>query len=668
MRCFVHCSLKAHNRFITKAACRTMQLALSQEGPRLATIMSIDMITYQPPGQKNEPVSGVPSDEQRKLFRSILGRYDGRELKTNTSSFIVEFPGPLEAARCASDIQKMIRDFNSCAPPKLRIKFRIGIHLGDVVESQGGVSVEAVNVARSISKYASICMTRQISDHLQGKFKRKIQSLGTRSVKSPSGPIELLKVVLPWEEVESKGFGRTRIAVLPFANNSPSLADDFFAFAMSEQVVASLSRIGDFQVIGRASVVSNKGGSRPVEEVARELEAGTMLDGSVRKAGDRVQITTELIDSSTSERLWSERYDRHLKDMLSWETEIAQAVAEELKVRFSPREKVLFARKRTVNPDAYSLYLKGQFNIDQATRDSIDRAVRCLKQAVHVDPEFAMGYSGLADCYNIQADRYWAPPGLAVSLAKTSSTKALEIDPSIGEAHAALGLALSRHYWEFATAENEFKRAITLSPSYAPAHHWYSEMLLYTRRFDESYEEEKQALLHDPYSPRVNMGMANLLALLGRVEEAMERYRQLLGLGREYANCHVFKSMLHMSLSEYEPAVNEANKAVESEKSWFNQAVLGWAYGSAGRRDGAGRILDELARGSAGGPVSPVWTALLELALGKQEEAFRMLEKALIVKDPDLLLFASLPWFKDYRLDPRWERIEARMGLSKLSR
>jgi len=327
---------------------------------------------------------------------------------------------------------------------------------------------------------------------------------------------------------------------------------------------------------------------------------------------------------------------------------------------------VLFARKRTVNPDSYSRYLQGQFYLNRPTPDSVDRAVRSFKQAVHVDPEFALGYAGLADCYNMQADQRWTPPGLAVSQAKTAAVKALEIDPSIGEAHAALAHVLAEHYWEFATAENEFKRAITLNPSYAPAHHWYARMLLHTRRYEEAYEEEKQALEHDPYSAATNIGLANLLAVLGRTKEALERYRQLLLQGPEYAACYALKSMVHISLSQYELAIQEAKKALDNENSPLNQSMLGWAYTAGGKKGDAEKILGQLLKGGGTiAPVSSVWTALIELGLDKLDEAFHILERALIVKDPDILQFVSMPWFKIYQRDYRWERLEARLGLAK---
>ncbi len=409
-----------------------------------------------------------------------------------------------------------------------------------------------------------------------------------------------------------------------------------------------------------------RSGSGQLDQVARELEVGTVLEGSVRKTRDRVEITAELVDSLTTERLWGERLDRPLRNVLALAFEIAQIVAEELKVRFSAREKVLFARKRTVNPDAYSRYLGGRFNLNHPTRVSVDRAVRSFKQAVHIDPEFALGYAGLADCFNIQADQRWTAPGLAASQAKTSAVKALEIDPSIGEAHAALANVLAEHYWEFATAENEFRRAITLNPSYTRAHHWYATMLLHTRRFEEAYQEEKQALLYDPHSPPVNIGVANLLAVLGRTNEAMERYRRLLEFGAEYAKCHVLKSILHTSLSQHELAIREAKRALDNENTWFNQSLQGWAYGVAGRREEAERILDHLLKGTDDKRVSLVWTALVQFGIGKSDEAFSMLQRALILKNRDLLEFASLPWFKNYRLDSQWDVIEASLNIPKL--
>jgi len=347
--------------------------------------MSLDMAGYSAPGQSNQRIPVSPSVEQRGLVRPVLAQHNGREFKTKPEYFLVEFPSPLDAARCASDIQKMINEYNTSAPPKLRITIRIGIHLGELIQTQGGIFGGAVSVPRSISRYASICLTRPVFDQLGTKFRRPLQSLGTRS---STGPVELVKVILPWDEEKqgSKGFDRTRVAVLPFVNNSPNPIDDYFADGFTGQLISTLSSIGGLKIIGKTSVMPYRSGGGQLDQVARELEVGTVLEGSVRKIRDRVEITIELVDSSTTERLWGERFDRPLRDTLALAFEIAETVAEELKVRLSAREKVLFARKQTVNPDAYSRYLEGRFNLNHPTQVSVDRAVRSFKQAVHIDP------------------------------------------------------------------------------------------------------------------------------------------------------------------------------------------------------------------------------------------------------------------------------------------
>ncbi len=287
---------------------------MSQGERKLAAIMFTDMTGYTVLGQRNESLSLALLEEQRKLIRPILTRHNGREVKTIGDAFLVEFPSGLDGVRCAYDIQRAVREFNISLRQENRVHLRVGIHLGDVVEYQGDISGDAVNVASRIESLADdggVCLTRQVYDQVNNKFELRLESLGLQQLKNVNVPIEIFKMIMPWtttgySETATKVFDKRRIAVLPFANISPDPENEYFADGMTEELISTMSRIGGLKVIARTSVMGYKGGQKKIAEIAKELEVGSVLEGSVRKAGDKLRITVQLIDSASSDHVWAE--------------------------------------------------------------------------------------------------------------------------------------------------------------------------------------------------------------------------------------------------------------------------------------------------------------------------------------------------------------------------
>jgi TolB-like protein/Tfp pilus assembly protein PilF len=635
--------------------------------------MFTDMIGYTALGQRNEPLSLVLVEEQRKLIRPILSRHNGREVKTMGDSFLVDFRNALDAVRCAYDIQRATREFNISLPAEKRIHLRVGVHLGDVVESPGDISGDAVNVASRIEPLAEdggVCITRQVYDHVLNKFELPLMSLGPKALKNVSALVEVYKMVMPWEEERAASrsiLDKRRIAVLPFTNISPDPADEYFADGMTEELISTMSRISGMKVIARTSIMGYKGGHKKVDEVARELGVGTVLEGSVRKAGNRIRITAQLIDSETSEHMWAESYDRELEDVFAVQSDISKTVAEALKVQLFSHERVVIDKKHTANPEAYTLYLKGRFYWNERTQQSVNKALKYFEKAAGIDPGFALAYSGLADCYNILAGFDWMAPDRAYPLAKSFSTKALEIDESLAEAHASLAVTLRNQLWDFRSAERELRRAIELRPSYAPAYHWLAGVLGCLGRIEEAVSCEKLGIEIDPYSPIINTGLAYWLRVVGKTDEAMKQYRRTVELDPDCIPARIWKSEVHVNLSEYDAAIDEARKAVDIEKTPPTELNLAWVYAAAGRRDEAQSILDNVKSRAAKEHVCPVAIGTVELALGRTLEGFNSLQKALEERDDCLLDLLSEPWFSQYRSDPRWKQIYAKMGLPQSS-
>ena len=639
---------------------------------RLAAIMFTDMVGYTSLGQRNEALSLVLVEEQRKLIRPIIRGNKGREVKTIGDALLVEFASALDAVNCSVEIQTALKEVMRSTPKERRFKMRIGIHLGDVVHQGRDVAGDAVNIASRIeplSPAGGVCVSSQVYHSVANKVEYEFESLGFPELKNVTDQVEVYRITGLGEEVgkfvANRGVPtRDRIAVLPFTNISPDKNDDYFADGMTEELISTLSTISGLRVIARTSVMGYKGGQKKIAEISRELSVGTVLEGSVRKAGNKLRITVQLIDCHTSDHLWAESYDRDLSDVFAVQSDISKTVATALKVKLLSTENAMLDKRQSVNPEGYTLYLKGRFYWNERTRENMDKAMKYFEQSVRADPGLAVAYSGLADCYNILADYNWMTPVHAGPLALEYSKKALQIDDGLAEAHASLALTLMNHYWDFATAERELRRAIELKPNYSPAHHWYAVLLFYFRRHEDSYLQEKLALDLDPNSRVINMGFATSVARLGRTDEAIGLFEKLIEQFPNFAAAHAWKSVLHLWRSEYDAAIEEAKKSVEIDKSAFNQLSLAEILAFAGRKDEAQRILDDvLNEGLDNVPL--VTVGEVEFALGRWDEGFRWLEKGLAQREVGLLYFGSTnnPGYEMYRSDPRWKLIDSKIGL-----
>jgi adenylate cyclase len=351
-------------------ALRRRELSRAHAKRRLTAIMFTDMIGYTALGQRNESLSLALVQEQRKLTRPILAGHRGREVKTMGDAFLIEFPNALDAIRCAYDIQRATREFNFSFPDDKRIHLRIGVHLGDVVSggSKGDISGDAVNIASRIEPLAEdggVCLTRDVYSQVNKKFDIPLESLGLKLLKNVETPIEVYKIVMPWEEKisQSPRFGKSRIAVLPFVNMSQEPKDEYFADGMTEELISSLSTISGVKVIARTSVIGYKNQVKKAREIGMELGVGAMLEGKVRKDGHKVRITAQLIDARTEEHLWSANYDRMLDDIFEIQSDVAAKVASSLSALVLP----LGEKKDTQDLDAYTLYLKALQLIHQNT-------------------------------------------------------------------------------------------------------------------------------------------------------------------------------------------------------------------------------------------------------------------------------------------------------------
>jgi TolB-like protein/class 3 adenylate cyclase/Tfp pilus assembly protein PilF len=636
---------------------------------RLAATMFTDIVGYTALGQKNESVALEILQQHRDLLRPIFTKHRGREVKTIGDAFLVEFESALEATLCAIDVQSSVHSLSLERGEKLQI--RIGIHVGDVMHQGGDILGDAVNVASRIEPLAApggICISEQVYDQVRNKIPHKLVKLQPKELKNITFPIDVYKLELPWEiDIKPEAeYDRRRLAVLPFANISADPNDEYFADGMTEEFISTLSRIRGLKVISRTSIMRYKDTGKSVDEIARELNVGSILEGSVRKSGDKLRITTQLIDPQTEEDLWSESYDRRLEDVFAVQSDIAQRVAAALKVQLKVDERQSIEKTPTLSMEAHILYLKGRYLWNERTRDGTNKAVKYFEEAVKLDPKFALAYAGLADCFVIYGDFGWLSTREAFGKAKEYATKAIEIDPSIAEAHTSLAAVFAEFEWRWHEAENEYMQAIELKPSYATAHQWYSIFLVVVGRLDEAYDQARRALELDPLSRVIGNNLGEKLLYLGRRREAIEQFERVIEANPDYVVAHDFLGLALYLDSRTDEAIEELNKAIAlSGDDPVVKADLACIFGFVGRHDEAGSVLQELKGLSKSNPRLNGPIGYVLSSIGRTDEAFEYFDRAYEEQAMGMSLrnFSLLPVFSELRKDKRWVALEKRSGL-----
>jgi len=634
---------------------------MPQADRRLSSIMFTDMVGYTSLSETDEALALVLLEEHRQLVRPIFSRHSGKEVKTLGDGFLVEFPSVLDAVRSAVEVQEALRTRNLSAPKDRRIQLRVAVHLGDVEHRDGDVYGDAVNVASRLHEFAEpggICITGQVFDLIRNNREFRTVSLGRRQLKGVSLPIEAYRVLLPSEKAVPSAslLEPKRVAVLPLSMLSSDPQDEYFADGLTEEVINTLSSIPGLKVIARTSTMKYKGANKGAGEIARELNVGTVLEGSVRKAGSKVRVAVQMVDARTEEPVWAQKYDRELEDVFAIQSDIAGKVAEALKVQLLKEQRALIERKAPENIDAYVLYLRGRQQLGQMKKDDVKRAIGYFEEAVLKDPSYASAYTGLADSYTQMGRHLWYTPAREVfEKARSYAKKALEIDDTLAEAHSSLGAIQVIFDWEWKKAEEQFRRAIQLNPNYATAHFWYSLLLFATGRLDEGIEEAEAAHVLDPLSRVVGMGLVQAYLFAGRYDAAIEECRRHLDIDPNYPVAHDFLVHLYVQKGMFEDATKEAEALAKvSDRKEESAAHFAYLAVASGRTEEAKNLVRGLAAGPHDHYSNPTILITVFSMLGDDDRAYKWLEWAY---EDGKVAFPSLrfsPDLKSFRADPRY--------------
>jgi len=459
--------------------------------------------------------------------------------------------------------------------------------------------------------------------------------------------------------------GIESVAVLPFENTSGNADSEYLSDGLAESLIYRLSQVPNLKVTPRSSVFRYKGKAMDAEKIGEELGVDAVMSGRLIQRGDDLIISVDLIDVRNKKTLWGDQFQRKMSDLLATQQEITAAIADKLRVRFSGNDSKGIAKQYTANNEAYQLYLQGRYFWNKRNSENLKKATELLRAATDKDPNFALAYAGLADCYAVSYYYVGERPRELMPLAKTYAAKAIELDPSLAEPHATLGFVTWLLDWDRVAAEREFLRAIELNRNYPTAHQWYSRFLRGVGRTDEAFQEIKRAEELDPLSLVIINNVAENYVDRRDLNSATRECQRMIDLDPNFWAAHQTLGIVLVKQSRYADALAEAQKSIQfSNRSNASLALLGHVYGKLGRRSEAETIIKELETRYNAKQADGRDLAVLYAGLDDRDKAFEWLQKAFENRSVFLVFLKLEPLMESLRSDPRWNELEGRVGIS----
>ncbi|MFL6468377.1 MAG: tetratricopeptide repeat protein [Pyrinomonadaceae bacterium] len=451
------------------------------------------------------------------------------------------------------------------------------------------------------------------------------------------------------------------IAVMPFVNESGNSDAEYLSDGMTESLINSLSRLPKLAVKARSSVFHYKGKDMLPQQIGDELNVQAVLSGRVIQRSSDLTLYLSLIDARTGNQIWGEQYNRKHADLVSLQSEIARDVSQMLRVHLSGAEEQKLAKNYTKNAEAYQEFLKGRYFSGKSTEDGLKKSVEHFQRAIELDPNYALAYAGLANAYWYASDLQFAPRDV-MPKAKAAALKAIEIDESLAEAHAGLGIFKTAYDWDWTGAEKDFRRAIELNPDDSTPHQFYGWYLALMGRHDESFAEMNRAQQSDPLSLNVNAGSGRALYWARRYNDAQRQLQKTLELDPNFWLTRTYLSEVYLEMGKYTEALAEILKARQIEENHYVLARLGLVYARMGRRGDALQVISELKELSKRSYVSAHSIAVIYAGLGERDAAFEWLEKAFDERAESIGWLKVDPRIDSLRDDARYKDLLKRMS------
>ena len=637
----------------------------------LAAIMFTDIVGYTSLMQEDERKAKNIRDRHKEVLEENIKKHHGNILQYYGDGTLSIFSSGVEAVLCAVGIQKrLVKD------PK--IPLRIGIHIGDIVQEDDGVYGDGVNIAsriESISVPGAVLISDKLQDELRNKPEIECRSFGKFELKNVNKPVEIFAVVDEGIEVPStkelkleKARASKSIAVLPFVNMSADKENEYFSDGITEEILSALVKVDGLQVISRTSSFAFKNKNVDAREIANQLSVNTILEGSVRKAGNKVRIAAQLINSADGYHIWSDVYDRNLEDIFEVQDEIASKIANTLREKLTGKEKkkplVTIATK---NLDAYNLYLKGKFYLNKWTPESGKRGIEYLEQAIAEEPDFALAHSTLAFCYTLLGVMGTIPTKIAFTRAKEIADRAIKLDDKLASAHSSLGLINIFVDWDLDAAYKSFQTALELSPGDGEILHAYYIYLTAVGKLDEAVNTMERAVQLDPLSLPINQSFGEALMNAGRYVDAIEQLDKTLELDFNFRAAIETKGWAYLFKGENDKAIETLKKFQKKTGDPLKgQTGLGYTYGVSGNIDKANECLQLLKqREKRDKDVNLNMDFLVIYAgLNDLDKVFYYMGKSL-VEGSALVFLRTHPFGENIRKDPRFNELLIKAGFKE---
>jgi adenylate cyclase len=659
------------------------------EQRRLAAIMFTDMVGFSALAQRDEALALELLEEHRTLLRHIFLKHRGHEIKTIGDGFLVEFASAVAAVNCAVEVQEALARRNVDTSADRLFQVRIGIHLGDVLLRGDDIVGDGVNIAARVEPLADsggIAVTQQVFDQVYNKIPQTLLRIGKFELKNIHRSMEVYRIVLgskptsavaDQRKVSSPAGQSSRepmksIAVLPFVNISSDRENEFLSDGISEDLLNALSGIEGLHVVARTSCFAFKGRSEDIRKIGDALGVDTVLEGSVRKADNKLRITAQLINVADGFRLWSQNFDREMQDVFEIQDDITRAIMAALKLRLAGRGDQPLAKLQTTSTEAYELYLKGRFFWNQRGI-GLQKAQHYFELALIEDPDYALALTGLADTYNLLSWYGYLPPGEVVTKAIAAAQRALQLDSQLAEAHTSLGF--SRGFaWanavcrdcDWSGAEREYRRAIELNPGTVPARYWLGWLYSCVGNHAAAIEHCRQAAELDPFSPIARTFVGWMYYHAGKLHEAEQQLRKAIELDGRFVFGIWFLGRIYVAAGKRDLALEALVKAEEmSSGGAWTRCMLGHAWAVFGETAKARKILADLQDSNQYPYVRAIGVALPYLGLGDRELALTWLEKGCNDRDVWALMMKVDPIYADLRMDTRFVALLKRMGLDQ---
>ncbi len=647
----------------------------SQQVRQLAAVMFTDMTGYTALMQEDEQKAKILSNHQRQTLEKFIPGYNGQIIQYFGDGTLSIFGSATDAVKSAIEIQRELQK-----EPKVLL--RIGLHSGDVVLDKSGLYGDCVNLASRIENLAlpgSVLISDKVFDEVKNQKEIKTTLLGKFNLKNVKRQVEVYAIaneglVIPSPaQMGVKAGAEKSIAVLPFVNMSADPENEYFSDGISEEILNALTRVEGLQVTARASAFSFKGKNEDIRQIGTKLGVSTILAGSVRKAGKRMRITAQLINTVDGYHVWSEVYDSDLEDIFQVQDEISLKIITRLKENFATgNKKESFIKPPTENIDAYNLYLKGRYHWNRSNPEDTRKAIKIFEEVIHLDPGFALPYCSLSYCYSFLGSTGLMPPAEAYPRAKDYTLKAIELDPNHAESHLSLATIKFFHNWDFDGAEASLNKALSLSLKSSLINQVHGWFLIAKGDFIKAIEKMEQAVILDPLSLPLMSNLGDAYSFAGRFEEALAQYDKIIEMDPTYRRGFEGRGMIYLAKAEYEKAVKDFeqyHKLIGNPLKGLSS--LGHAYAASGHTDKAIECLEKLKEREKVEPdtVLHMDYAFLYSGLKDFDKAFYHLNKTyeqrMGIACLGMIFCIRYPMLKELKSDQRFKELTKKMGIDE---